>query len=167
MLEQQLENLNTNITKLIAVMQRIEAVDATPEPTITRPAAPEPEAKSDYPEFNGVAYLKKGGECVCVKTFEQFKARLDGGFKAITGKEYDAVAAKAKIATPAPEAEAPEAAINYDQVKPLILELAKNGGRDKALEILKTFGVEKGPELKTEQYADAHKALSGALAQLA
>jgi hypothetical protein len=52
----------------------------------------------------------------------------------------------------------------YDDVKGLVFKVAETKGRDVALSVLAKFGVQKGQDLKPEQYADAVKALSDALA---
>lgn len=44
--------------------------------------------------------------------------------------------------------------VTYAQVKPLILKINTDKGRDAATAALAKFGVTKGPELKPEQFAD-------------
>lgn len=54
-------------------------------------------------------------------------------------------------------------ALVYDDVKKLILKLAPLN-RAAALKVFADHGVERGPDLKPEQYESAHKALSDAIA---
>lgn len=63
-----------------------------------------------------------------------------------------------------PEASTSVAAVTYDDVKALVLQVSKNKGRDAAAAVLAGFGVAKAPELKPEQYADAVAQLKAALA---
>lgn len=63
-----------------------------------------------------------------------------------------------------PEASTSVAAVTYDDVKALVLQVSKDKGRDAAAAVLSGFGVAKAPELKPEQYADAVAQLKAALA---
>lgn len=63
-----------------------------------------------------------------------------------------------------PEASTSVAAVTYDDVKALVLQVSKDKGRDAAAAVLAGFGVAKAPELKPEQYADAVAQLKAALA---
>ncbi|MDZ7918490.1 hypothetical protein [Rhodoferax sp.] len=63
-----------------------------------------------------------------------------------------------------PEASTSVAAVTYDDVKALVLQVSKDKGRDAAAAVLSGFGVAKAPELKPEQYADAVVQLKAALA---
>lgn len=63
-----------------------------------------------------------------------------------------------------PVASTSAAAVTYDDVKALVLQVSKDKGRDAAAAVLSGFGVAKAPELKPEQYADAVAQLKAALA---
>ncbi len=63
-----------------------------------------------------------------------------------------------------PVASTSVAAVTYDDVKALVLQVSKDKGRDAAAAVLSGFGVAKAPELKPEQYADAVAQLKAALA---
>ena len=63
-----------------------------------------------------------------------------------------------------PEASKSEAAVTYDDVKALVLQVSKDKGREAAAAVLSGFGVAKAPELKPEQYAEAVIQLKAALA---
>jgi hypothetical protein len=81
-------------------------------------------------------------------------------------------------ATTAPKADAPAQTsstpdvqpsgdeVTYDgNVKPAILQIAKDKGRDMVTALMQRYGATKGPELKAEQYADfvkdAQRVLAG------
>lgn len=66
-----------------------------------------------------------------------------------------------KAAAPA-EDDADEA-IPYADVQKQIIAVANAKGPEAARAVLKKFGVTKGQELKTEQYAEVIKAMKGAL----
>lgn len=70
------------------------------------------------------------------------------------------------VALPAskPEVSISAAAVTYDDVKALVLQVSKDKGRDAAAAVLSGFGVAKAPELKPEQYVDAVAQLKAALA---
>ena len=70
-------------------------------------------------------------------------------------------------AAPAPEPEAEDGAVTYDQVKAAILALgnAEGKGRPAVAAVLEQFGVAKGPDLQADQYAEALEALTAALAE--
>jgi hypothetical protein len=63
-----------------------------------------------------------------------------------------------------PVASTSAAAVTYDDVKALVLQVSKDKGRDTAADVLSGFGVAKAPELKPEQYSDAVAQLKAALA---
>lgn len=71
----------------------------------------------------------------------------------------------AKQETTAPQAAAQEKTsstsadeVTYEgHVKPAILQIAKDKGRDVVAALLSRFGASKGPEVKPEHYADFHK----------
>lgn len=69
--------------------------------------------------------------------------------------------AKVEQAEPEPAAEAPT--VDYPTVQASILKVANAKGRDRALEILGTFGAKTGKELKPEQYDAALAAFTAAL----
>lgn len=60
-------------------------------------------------------------------------------------------AAESAAAAPPASTAAPA---TYDQVKPLILKINTAKGREAALAALAKFGVDKGPDLKPEQFAE-------------
>lgn len=65
-------------------------------------------------------------------------------------------AAEAKAAADAAALSARAAAdVPYDRVREAILDVAAKHGRDAVLALLKPFGVERGQQLKPEQYAAA------------
>lgn len=69
---------------------------------------------------------------------------------------------------PAPaEAEDDGAEVSYEDVKALILELGNTAGKGRpaVAAVLAEFGVEKGPELQPDQYAEALEALKAKLAE--
>lgn len=69
--------------------------------------------------------------------------------------------AAAAAPEPAPAAETPQpgaASVTYEEVKKAIFALAGKKGRDAVVATLKTFGAEKGTDLKPAQYADFLKA---------
>jgi hypothetical protein len=91
-------------------------------------------------------------------------AAVELGGASISGAA-DKAADKAKpAAAAAPKAAKTEApAVDFKKdVAPLILQLADKN-RDKAKEVLATFGAAKGSELKAEQYAEAITALKAAI----
>lgn len=53
----------------------------------------------------------------------------------------------------------------YEAVADAIKNVAKTKGRDVAVNLLKQFGVSKGPDLKVEQYAEVLAAAQTALAE--
>ncbi len=63
-----------------------------------------------------------------------------------------------------PEVSTSVAAVTYDDVKALVLQVSKDKGRNAAAAVLSGFGVAKAPELKPEQYADAVAQLKAVLA---
>lgn len=87
---------------------------------------------------------------------------------ATTAKEPEAKKSDAQTASSAPgvkpQSEAPKddaqgkaeepAALDYEKdVKPRVLQLSKEKGRDPTVALLQRFGVQKATELKPEQYA--------------
>ena len=62
-----------------------------------------------------------------------------------------------------PEASKSDATVSYDQVKVAILAMVKAKGSAAATELLKAFGVTKGPELKADQYAAVLASFKAAL----
>lgn len=70
--------------------------------------------------------------------------------------EKTAAASSPAAASAAADVQASTAAtepVTYDQVKPLILKINADKGRNAAAAALSKFGVTKGPDLKPEQYA--------------
>lgn len=65
---------------------------------------------------------------------------------------------------PAQSQSAPsEPEVTYDAVKALILTVSQAKGRAAAAQVLTDLGVEKGPDLKPEQYAEAVEKLQAVL----
>jgi hypothetical protein len=68
-----------------------------------------------------------------------------------------------KVAEPEKAKDEPESnVVSYDVVKALIIEQSKVGKRDVVVKVLGEFGVEKGPDLKPEQYASFVEKLKAA-----
>lgn len=98
--------------------------------------------------------------------------RADDTARASLQAKRDAVKASKPKAPKEPSAEQPEPepepavevpTVDYPTVQASILKVANAKSRDKALEILGTFGAKAGKELKPEQYEAALAAFTAAL----
>lgn len=103
---------------------------------------------------------------------ETVAAAVEEAKPADAKEEKPAAQGKAKPQAEKPAAQAkPEAeqkagtaeAVTYDQIKPLIIKMGATKGREAAAELLKEFGVERGPDLKPEQYGAVFTKLQAAL----
>lgn len=104
--------------------------------------------------------LLKGGAIATTAPEEPKKTRKPRGE---APPEPETPKAEAKAPEPKPEPETPATpAVEYKQVSDAITRLAAQN-RAAAVEILASFGVKRGPDLKTEQYADALAKLQAAL----
>lgn len=72
--------------------------------------------------------------------------------------------AKAAKETPPPAAADAPKALTYDSIKEPFLALVKNKGREAGVEVLKSFGAEKLPDIKPEKFADVLAAITRAAA---
>lgn len=122
----------TNTAQLNAVLA---AMDHQPAAPITLQAAPKAEAK------------EPGKKPVAAATVQKQEAAAD---TPPTAEVQQTAALEQKPETFEPEVEP----TTYQDVVAAINAVAKAYGKSKALEILQSFGVNKGPELKPGQYAD-------------
>lgn len=77
--------------------------------------------------------------------------------------------AKASVASSAPVAAPPApvvAAIDYNAVKTAVVAYSRKASQADAAKLLASFGVERGPDLKPEQYGAVVEAFNNALAAL-
>jgi len=72
--------------------------------------------------------------------------------KAIEVEPAEAAPAPAAASATTPATE-PATNLSADDVRVLILDIVKKGGRDAAVRLLGQFGVSTAPELKAEQYS--------------
>lgn len=113
---------------------------------------------------NNVAAAAKPGDTITaggVPVTKVAGAKTDAPKSAAVSQQPETAAA-----SPAskPEESKSEAAVTYDDVKALVLQVSKDKGREAAAAVLSGFGVAKAPELKPEQYAEAVTQLKAALA---
>lgn len=139
-IEEKLDALTAAIVNLTAAVQGKAGgqPDDAVKPAVVKTAKPEPTT----------ILLGNGAEVVVPDVATATPARVA------------AVSAPPAAPAPAPVAEA----LDYvKDVRPLILRISKEKGRDTAVALLQKFGVAGGPDLKPEQLADFVAAATDAL----
>lgn len=151
------------------------------EVNFTTQAADLPAALAAAHELAGVPTAASATSSAPATEAKPEKTKATAGAKAEAKKQDAATASSpsgAKQETTAPKADAPAQTssapdeqpsgeeVTYDgHVKPAILQIAKDKGRDMVTALMQRYGATKGPELKAEQYADfvkdAQRVLSG------
>lgn len=113
------------------------------------------------PADDGETAEKAAAAAAAAKAAKAAAAAEAKAAKAAAAAEAEAAAearaaAEAKAAADAAALSARAAAdVPYDRVREAILDVAAKHGRDAVLALLKPFGVERGQQLKPEQYAAA------------